>query len=359
MSGTIIKYLRRAGVQIGANAIYFSGVHGLPRAYYHFKKGNRGCDRRFSPFAVLLYHRVNDLRDPFFPALAVGVFDAQMNYLASHFNVISLSRLLDGLDQGTGIAPRTVAITFDDGYRDNYLYADPILKKYGLPASLFVATGYTDTSRTMWNDRIAGAIKATNRRVLNLELPAESLCLPLDSRRSKVGALGLILEKLKGLPESQKRTITDAIVQQLGTRSSSSDRMMLGWSELREMLCSSWEVGSHTVEHRILTRISHAEMESELIDSKRILEQELQTPITLLAYPNGKDQDFADVVKASAQSAGYRAALTTLTGLNAEDFERFEIHRISPWEEDLSIFALKLEWMFWKSAAERPKHLSN
>ncbi|HKX84351.1 MAG TPA: polysaccharide deacetylase family protein [Pyrinomonadaceae bacterium] len=352
MTGTLIKYLRRAGVQIGANAIYFSGVHGLPKAYYHFAKVKRHRERKVCPFAVLLYHRVNDFQDPFFPALPVSVFDAQMGYLATHFKVISLSRLLDQVDQGIGIEPRTVAITFDDGYRDNYLYAHPVLRKYGLPASLFVATGYTDTSRVMWNDRIAGAIKHTTRRFMNLELPDESLFVSLASDRSKLEALSSTLEKLKSLAESQKTIITEEIVQQLGNGGACCDRLMLGWAELREMRNSGWEVGSHTVEHRILTKISHSEMESEVTDSKKILEQELQTPITVLAYPNGKEQDFAAAIKESAQSAGYRAALTTMNGLNHEAFERFAIHRISPWEEELALFAVKLEWLFWKSVAE-------
>lgn len=304
------------------------------------------------PFAVLLYHRVDDCRDPYSSAVPVHVFDAQMSYLANNFNVISLSQLLDRVDHGIGIEPRTVAITFDDGYRDNYVYAHPILKKYGLPAALFVATGYTDTFRRMWNDRIAGALQRTDRKVMKVELPAETLSLPLDSDHDRVTGMLSVLEKLKTLPEIEKNSVVADLVEQLGHGDATSERLMLSWSELREMAGSVWEIGSHTVEHRILTKISHAEIQRELANSKETLEQHLQIPITLFAYPNGKENDFGESVKELVRAAGYRAALTTVSELNGEGFEQFEIRRISPWKEQLSLFAVKLEWMFWNSTRE-------
>lgn len=323
-----------------------------------FANGKGHREGMIWPFAVLLYHRVDDRRDPYSSAVPVHVFDAQMSYLASNFNVISLSQLLDRVAQGVGVEPRTVAITFDDGYRDNYVYAHAILKKYGLPAALFVATGYTDTSRRMWNDRIAGAIQHTDRKAIKVELPAETLSLPLDSERSKLASMVLVLEKLKSLPEIENQLIVDGIVQQLGGLNTLTDRLMLSWSELREMAGSVWEIGSHTVEHRILTKISHAEIQGELANSKETLEQHLQIPITLFAYPNGKEPDFDKTTRELVRSAGYRAALTTLDGVNREGIDPFEIRRISPWEEQLPLFAVKLEWMFWNSTRELRGSLS-
>lgn len=357
MIGSTVKYLRRAGVHIGANAIYLSGLGRLPRAYMQFANGKGHREGMIWPFAVLLYHRVDDCRDPYSSAVPVQVFDAQMSYLASHFNVVSLSQVLDRVEQGVGVEPRTVAITFDDGYRDNYVHAHPILKKHGLPAALFVATGYTDTSRRMWNDRIAGAIQRTDRKVMKVELVEETLSVPLDSERSKLAGMLLVLEKLKRLPEIEKNSVVDDLVEQLGYSDAPSERLMLSWSELREMAGSGWEIGSHTVEHRILTKISHDEIQRELANSKEALEQHLQNPITLFAYPNGKEHDFGDSVKELVRAAGYRAALTTVSELNGEGFEPFEIRRISPWEEQLSLFAVKLEWMFWNSTRELRRSL--
>jgi peptidoglycan/xylan/chitin deacetylase (PgdA/CDA1 family) len=353
------KYLRSATVQIGARAIYFSGLVNFPKAYVRLTRARSRRDRMVWPFAVLLYHRVNPFRDPYFSAVPVDAFDAQMSHLASNFNVVSLSQILDRLEQGMGVEPRTVVITFDDGYRDNYVYAHPILKKYGLPAALFIATGYTDTSRRMWNDRIAGAIQRTDRKVMKVELPAETLSLPLDSDHDRLASMFSVLEKLKSLPEVEKNSVVDDLVEQLGCSHAKSDRLMLRWSELREMAGSVWEVGSHTVEHRILTKISHAEIQWELANSKITLEQNLQTPVTLFAYPNGKEPDFGKTTRELVRSAGYRAALTTVSELNREGFDPFEICRISPWEEQLPEFAVKLEWMFWNSAKELRRNLGN
>ena len=342
---------------MSANAIYLSGLGRLPRAYMEFANGKDRREGTIWPFAVLLYHRVDACRDPYSSAIPAHVFDAQMSYLANNFNVMSLSQLLDRVEQGIGVEPRTLAITFDDGYRDNYTYAHPILEKYNLPATLFVATGYTDTFRRMWNDRIADAIQHTDRGFVTVTLPAETLTLRLDSERSKHGTMLLVLEKLKSLPESAKQRVVDDIVQQAGCTKTPGDRLMLNWAELREMAASIWEIGSHTVEHRILTKTSPAAAERELRTSKEALEEHLQIPITLLAYPNGKEDDFSQSVKGLAQSAGYRAALTTVSELNGEGFEPFEIRRISPWEEQLPLFAVKLEWMFWNCTREVRRNL--
>ena len=102
-----------------------------------------------------------------------------MRYLASHFRVLSLAEIIERIRAGRGIEPRTIAVTFDDGYRDNYLYVDLILKKYNLPVTLFAATGFIGTANVMWNDRLAFAVKHTTRQKIALpcELSQESLSL--------------------------------------------------------------------------------------------------------------------------------------------------------------------------------------
>ncbi len=345
--GQMMSVLRRIGVHAGASALY-SGLGAL-RKTYTCLKGTGQRSKGGWPFAVLLYHRVNDAVDPFFPALRVKAFAAQMKHLAENFNVVPLPRIVKDVESGKGVEPRTVAITFDDGYRDNYHFARPVLKQLRLPASVFIATGFTGTSRRMWNDCIAGAIKGTSRRAVTVELPGENLHLNLESGPSRLASLGIVLERLKKLPEDQKVAVADNLVRQLGGDLSGSERLMLDWSELREMANSGWSVGSHTVEHKILTRISMSEVEAELNASKKILEEQLQAPVTLLAYPNGKEHDFSAGVEAAVRSAGYRAACTTVSRLNDEAFSRFAIRRISPWEEHVATFAVKLEWMFWKS----------
>src|SRR4030095_15624021 len=152
--------LRHCAVRMGADAMYYSGGLALLRAGFHGANGHV----EWCPFAILLYHRVNPDSDPFFPAVSVNVFEAQMRYLTTNFLVRSLNEILRRLRQGKGIEPLTIAITFDDGYRDNYSFAYPILKKYQLPATVFVATGFIGTEGLMWNDRVAWGGKKPQQR---------------------------------------------------------------------------------------------------------------------------------------------------------------------------------------------------
>ena len=96
--------------------------------------------RRTEPSArILYYHRVNDKSDPFFSAISTRLFEQEMRFVASHYKVVSLAEMLDHL--GGGSRETVVAITFDDGYQDNYLNAFPILQRYRLPATIFLTTG--------------------------------------------------------------------------------------------------------------------------------------------------------------------------------------------------------------------------
>lgn len=348
----IKKSFRRLGIQTSVNAAYFSGLGYLPRVCARFRNGQNHEMGRVWPFAVLLYHRISALRDPYFPGVGVDVFAAQMSYIAKNFNVVPLSQLIKDVERGVGVQRRTLAITFDDGYRDNFLYACPVLKEHQLPATVFVATGYTDTSRMMWNDRIAAVIKSTDRSIIHVEFPEGAESFSLDSDRAKLASLAKLLEKLKTLSDSNKNSVVESLVRHLGRATKTSDRSMLCWGELREMARSGWEIGSHSVEHRILSKVPVKEMHAEVTDSKKTLEEYLQVPIDLFAYPNGKEEDFGQVVKEAVQSAGYRAALTTLHGLNQEGFDLYKMRRISPWEERLPYFALRLEWMFWNSGGD-------
>ena len=119
--------------------------------------------RRPGAFQILTYHRVNDDRDPFFPAIPTRIFEQHMTYIARAYRVLTVEDLVESL--GRGDVPRgAIAITFDDGYRDTLTHAAPILARLGLPATVFVATGFIGTGEIPWVDRVALALKLTRAR---------------------------------------------------------------------------------------------------------------------------------------------------------------------------------------------------
>lgn len=297
-----------------------------------------------TPFGILLYHRVNPDDDPLFPSTAVTAFDAQMQYLARTFRVLPLIEIIERIQQGRGLEPLTIAVTFDDGYRDNYTHAHPILKKYCLPATLFVATGFTGSNRLMWNDQLAWAVRSTDQERLCVSVAGREWALPLETREEKITSLNTVLEYLKTCSDDHKVELLDDLIAELQVEKASHDRLMLNWDELRFMSREGWDIGSHTMSHPILTRIELSAVAEELQSSKRLIEQELQRPASLFAYPNGKRMDYNQNIKVAAKNAGYVAAVTTLRGINRSDPDFFELRRWSVWEDHLPTLACKLRY---------------
>jgi peptidoglycan/xylan/chitin deacetylase (PgdA/CDA1 family) len=341
----IISLMRSSCVRAAASAAFYSGIGKLlrPRRNRQFADNRDGRARGYS-FAVLLYHRVNPDNDPFFPALSVKAFEAQIKYLAANYTVLSLADIIERIRYGRGLIPGTIAVTFDDGYRDNYLYAHPILQKYNLPATLFAATSYIGTDHLMWNDKIALAVKLTSQP--RVAVPGLKQSIPLATVTEKLGALERITETLKTLPETEKRSLTDELFRRLYSMDFQGEPVMLSWAELRKLAYQGWEVGSHTANHVILTRVPLCQAKEEISASGAVLEQELDRPVRLFAYPNGKAADYDSSIKRTLAERGYLGAVTTIDRLNTQGADLFAIGRTSPWEQSLPNFALKLAWNY-------------
>lgn len=337
MKGEVgLSGLKSFGVRLAASAAFHTGAMNL----FHADNGAG------SPFGILLYHRVNPDDDPLFPSTAVTVFAAQMEYLARTFRVLPLIEIIDRIHQGKGLEPLTIAVTFDDGYRDNYTHAHPVLKKYRLPATVFVATGFTGSNKLMWNDRLARAVRSTDQERVCVSVAGREWALPLKTREDKVTSLNTVLEFLKTCPDDQKMKLLDDLVARLQIGKAGQERLMLDWDELRLMSREGWDIGSHTMSHPILTRIGLSAAAEELQRSKRLIEQELQRPASLLAYPNGKRTDYNQDIKVAAKNAGYVGAVTTLRGINRSDPDFFELRRWSVWEDHLPTLACKLRYSY-------------
>jgi peptidoglycan/xylan/chitin deacetylase (PgdA/CDA1 family) len=350
---TSIDPVRSTCIRVAASALFYSGALNLLRPQGYSGIGGGQKQKTFGyPFAVLLYHRINPDNDPFFPAVSVQAFDAQMRHLAEHYHVLPLAEIIERMRRGEGVGPGTIAVTFDDGYRDNFVYAHPILRRYDLPATLFVATSYIGTNRQMWNDRIASAVKHTHEH--RVSSPGVARTFELVSVAEKLGALGQILAQLKTLPEQEKQQFVDAFCRRLDRPGAKVDTLMLSWAELKEMSIKGWEVGAHTANHVILTRVTFDQAKDEIASSSAVLQQELGRPVRLFAYPNGKPDDYDLSIKKVLDDAGYIGAVTTVDRLNDRNTDPFAIGRKSPWEESLPGFALKLKWTYWRQQSLPP-----
>jgi len=308
--------------------------------------------RHEDPFLILIYHRVIEPRPFNLESTAPCAFEGQMRYLARHFQVAPLAEIIERTRSGAPIPPRSLAITFDDGYEDNYTHAFPVLRALGLPATIFLTTGWIDTDEVPWFDRVLDAFRRSTR---------DSIALPGEPERTLLGQ-GAVRERLAiralyalmRVQDSERRIAQESLIAELAPGDKGPRKAMLQWPQIREMASSGISFGGHTVTHPILSRMPEEDVRRELAESKKRIEEETQSPVTLLAYPVGRRVDYSPAVLGLARELGYTAAVTTTVGVNARGDDPFLLKRIKPLGSDVPSFALGLAVHYlteWSPAA--------
>lgn len=260
-----------------------------------------GADRLWSgasaPRTVVLgYHQVvEDVRSagPSIPSMVISaaMLERQLDWVGGRFHFVSLDELGGRLESGVVERP-LAAVTFDDGYRDVYEHAFPLLQRKGIPGAVFVVTDVVGTSRLMRHDRLyhlAGRIGAGSGQ-------------PRD-------AYGSMRALLESTPSDGLEELLQAKAPAAGWEDERFPELRaLDWDMVRTMHRAGFTIGSHTSTHALLTLESRDRVRQELSTSRKRLEQELGAPVWHFAYPDGR---FDDVVVDSVAEAGYRFAYTS------------------------------------------------
>jgi peptidoglycan/xylan/chitin deacetylase (PgdA/CDA1 family) len=190
---------------------------------------------------IICYHCVKDETNSYLRPTKVADFENQMRYLSTRYNPISLETMAQHLQDGTSLPPKAIAVTFDDGYHDNYENAYPVLRKYHVPATGLLATNFIGTGK---------------------------------------------------IPAWEEAYYTG------------ENALMLSWKQVRAMSDGGISFGSHTLSHPLLTRIPRRQREYELCRSKEIIEQQIGKPVTTFAYPSGDfDSETKEVVREAGYCA--------------------------------------------------------
>lgn len=295
--------------------------------------------------SILIFHRVLALPDPLFPHdTDVRRFQHMLECVRRWFQVLPLDAAVRQLAQGT-LPARALCLSFDDGYADNAGVALPLLKHYGLPATIFVASGYLDGGR-MWNDTVIEAIRRTHHLQLDVELPlsAQSIApgrLPLRTLAERRQAIDRLLAHIKYLPSPQRQEAVARVVDAAGAPL--PNHLMLHTEQLRLLRDAGMQIGAHTVSHPILERCTDLQARWEISHSKRVLEDLIDAPVTLFAYPNGKPgTDYSARHVAMVRDAGFAAAVSTASGAAVTDDDLLQLPRFTPWERSGLRFGLRM-----------------
>ena len=299
--------------------------------------------RRLNNLQILVYHRVNDEGDLFFPAIPTDQFARQMEYLSANRLPLCLQEAVQRLRYNE-LPERAVVVTFDDGYRDNFLYAYPILQRYGIPATIFLASGAIGPGKMIWHDRVFRAFRKTKVPALE-HISGIEKSFPLMTLEQKLAAQGRVLQLIWELPDGERDEWINRLEEHFAVNKEKEPvNAMLTWGEVLAMAEGRISFGSHTISHPILSRLSDDKLYDEIGGSKKVIESNTNRPVHAFAYPVGRKQDFNDRVKAIVQEAGYLCAVTTTFGVNEPGQDVFELRRATPWETDIPSFAARLCW---------------
>lgn len=275
---------------------------------------------------LFMYHRVTPERDVLGLSVSPLFFDQQLEFLKSRYKLIGLAEAVSML-MGTGTIDSDYAVlTFDDGYRDNYDHAFQLLKKHNVPATIFVTVEGLETGYFGWHT-FDQAILRSEREVLDLsEFDLGSVSI--RTRANKKQAIYRLHHELKQCSNEKREAVVRKVIEDLAVNCM-NNRVMLTWHEAREMQSSGLVTfGSHTMSHPILTRVDHARALNEIAMSKAIIEEKLESPVELFAYPNGSKGSYDDYIVGMLKNAGFSAACTTIPGSVVGGRDLFQLPRI-------------------------------
>jgi peptidoglycan/xylan/chitin deacetylase (PgdA/CDA1 family) len=288
--------------------------------------------------SVFIFHRVlpgPDYLQPDEPDAAR--FERIVRFLATWFDVMPLGEAARRL-QARDLPPAAAAITFDDGYADNLAIAAPILRRHGLAATFFVASGYLDGGR-MWNDSVMEAMRVAPRGTLDCGDLGLGAC-EIDGEASRLSAFRQLRDALKYRSAAERKSLSDEIARRSGLPAA-SDLMMTSGDVVR-LRDLGMEIGGHTVTHPILATLDAPAAAKEIADNRDRLGQLLGQAPAVFAYPNGSPgKDYTERDVGLVRQAGYHAAVAVGGGYSTADTDPFQLARFTPWDRDMLRFGLR------------------
>lgn len=302
------RFVRSAGMRVLSSAAVIATLERLPAW--------RGV-------LVLNYHRIGDPGSSFLDrelfSATPAEFERQVTHLARCFDIAAIRDIPEILARGT--RGRHVALTFDDGYRDNHTHALPVLRRHGVQATFFLATGFIDRPRLAWWDEIA---------------------LIMRSAGAGETAISAELGRYKSLPEDEAAAMLDGLRAGAAGVDGEASELWITWDMARELRDAGMGIGGHTVDHPVLSRISDERLEQELGGCAGRLRDELGVTMDTFAYPVGLPDSYDSRAVELLRAAGVSVACTFSGGFARPGFsDLLELPRAGV-RADMALSAVRL-----------------
>jgi len=290
------------------------------------------------PLSIIYYHHVFENIQQYHPEdITASVFNQQIKFLKKHFTILSLSKAMQLLEQKK-LPPKSLIITFDDGYQDNYTIAAPILEKHHCPATFFIATEGVEQGY-LWNDIVEQCIQKTKNLTISAKIIDKEI--PISTKSEKVSAFNTLISFLKFQPNLKRSELILQLKSEL--KVSDFNCTMMNELQIKDLHERGFEIAAHTHSHTILSTESDDNCRKELQINKKILERIIKTPVDFFAYPNGLyGRDFTDMHADIIKELGFKSAFSTNDGGITSKMNIFKLPRFMPYRKQLFLFSLSI-----------------
>ena len=284
---------------------------------------------------IIMYHRIIPLSERFSGIIQPGMyvtdetFERHLVFLKKKFSIIPLHEMVHRINRGQTTGG-CCSITFDDGWRDTYDMAFPLLKRHQVPASVFLASGYIGTDKWFWPEELAWCLEKLLKQDgwdAKTDGIIKSLMPEMNSsnRNNHTNLIDSAIMKVKKYRPERREALLAAMREALPGRS--RERLMMSWSEAAEMQKNGLvSFGAHTVNHIYLDQVEQDTARLEISSSKKVIEDHLGVPVTLFAYPNG---NYTPQTIGMLEQSGFLGAVTTKRGYVDKNTSLMEMPRIA------------------------------
>ncbi|GLI39240.1 polysaccharide deacetylase family protein [Geobacter hydrogenophilus] len=325
--------------------VYYSGaLHALIMLMRLVSRNHRGL--------ILFFHRFDDgSSDHLLPSLHVREFEKQVGHLKRMYSVATMDAVADSVAKGNPFAAPVVAITIDDGYRDNYTLAYPVLKKHGVAALVYLTAGLMDTNNGLWLDDMEFVLThARENRFTLPEVFGERL-VDISTVEGKRDALKELYRAMLPRNNHERRHIVDCLTHSLGVTAvdlARRERTMMTWNEVKEMAANGITFAAHTLTHPFLPVLPQHEAQKEIRESRERIEEKLGAKVKHFAIPNGKREDFTEDLRDYCRTIGFQTVVTTDAGPVSGGDDLFSLRRVIP-PPPMHVFACEVARYFFLS----------
>ncbi|MBF0628503.1 MAG: polysaccharide deacetylase family protein [Magnetococcales bacterium] len=289
------------------------------------------------PLTILLYHgvtasRPHGIENHSGKHIQVATFHEQMTLVKQHCTPLSMDEAMAINQSGADFPRHAVVISFDDGFRNNYTLAAPILAELGLPAVFYLTSGMIHTDMIFWVDRIEAAINHTRLTHLTIPLGDAHPTLPLATSAEKIQAVTRIKSFCKQAPQAERDQVLATLIAQTQVDPSADlaeNYRMLTWPQVKAMDADPlFTIGGHSLYHDVLSSLPHARMLADLDLSIGLLAYGCGHPIHHYSYPEGQANHYNATIVEALQQRGIRYCPSAIHGVNPKGSDPFHLRRI-------------------------------